>query len=87
MLMKLMERYPVIITIGAGILGWVAGEMAATDPVVIDWVNAHAARLHWGAPVTGVVFVVGLGKWIVARAAKTDERVVDLADGDSKPQP
>src|SRR5262252_7035231 len=32
-LMKLMQRFPVIIVIGAGLLGWVAGEMAATDPV------------------------------------------------------
>ena len=50
MLMKLMHRFPVIITIGAGLLGWVAGDMAATDPVVRDWVDANAAWLHWGAP-------------------------------------
>src|SRR5919206_1154874 len=42
LLMRLMERYPIIITIGAGILGWVAGEMAVTDPVVAQWVEEHA---------------------------------------------
>lgn len=84
MLMKLMERFPVIITIGAGILGWVAGEMAATDPIVGDWVNAHAAWLHWAAPVAGVVFVVALGKWLAARATREEEGVVDLADGEPK---
>ena len=36
MLMKLMERYPVIITVGAALIGYVAGEMLVTDPVVID---------------------------------------------------
>src|SRR4249920_704855 len=30
-LLKLMDRFPIIITIGAGLLGWVSGEMAATD--------------------------------------------------------
>ncbi|HSN39800.1 MAG TPA: TerC family protein [Burkholderiales bacterium] len=85
MLMKLMERFPVIITIGAGILGWVAGEMAATDPVVHDWVNAHAAWLHWAAPAAGVVFVVVLGKWLAARAAEQQRGVVDLADGEPRP--
>jgi len=47
LLLKLMERYPIIITVGAGILGWVAGEMAATDPVIDEWVKASAAWLHW----------------------------------------
>jgi len=85
MLMKLMERFPVIITIGAGILGWVSGEMAATDPVIHDWVNAHAAWLHWAAPAAGVIFVVALGKWLAARATREEEGVVDLADGEPKP--
>src|SRR5712691_1590372 len=44
MLMKLMERYPVIIAVGAALIGYVAGEMLVTDPVVIDWFKAHA---HW----------------------------------------
>ena len=77
-LMKLMERWPVIITLGAAILGWVAGEMAATDPVVADWVEANAKWLHWVAPAAGAVFVVALGKWLAARASR-EEGVVDLA--------
>jgi len=85
MLMRLMERFPVIITIGAGILGWVAGEMAATDPVLKDWVNANAAWLHWAAPAAGVVFVVLLGKWLAARVEKAAKGVVDLAGEEPKP--
>lgn len=83
MLMKLMERWPVIITIGAGILGWVAGEMAATDPVVAPWVEANAQWLHWVAPAVGVAFVVALGKWLAARAAKA-HAMVDLAGEEHK---
>ena len=85
MLMRLMERFPVIITIGAGILGWVSGEMAATDPILQDWVNEHAAWLHWAAPAAGVVFVVVLGKWLAARAEKAAKGVVDLAGEEPKP--
>ena len=85
MLMRLMERFPIIITIGAGILGWVAGEMAVTDPVLKDWVNANAAWLHWAAPAAGVVFVVLLGKWLAARVEKAAKGVVDLAGEESKP--
>src|SRR6185295_19000636 len=85
MLMKLMHRFPIIITIGAGLLGWVAGDMAATDPVVKDWVDANAAWLHWAAPAAGAVFVVVLGKWLAARAAAKAD-VVDLAATKAVPQ-
>src|SRR4051812_39439925 len=39
LLIKLMERYPVIITIGAGLIGWVAGEMLATDAALTNWLT------------------------------------------------
>jgi YjbE family integral membrane protein len=84
MLMKLMERWPVIITLGAAILGWVAGEMAATDPVLAQWVNDNAAYLHWVAPAFGAAFVVILGKAIAARAKKEHKAVIDLARGEPK---
>ena len=82
MLMKLMHRFPIIITIGAGLLGWVAGDMAATDPVVKDWVDANAAWLHGAGPAAGAVLVVAVGKWLAARAAAKAD-VVDLANSAS----
>ena len=78
MLMKVMDRFPIIITIGAGLLGWVSGDMAASDPVVKAWVDANAAWLHWAAPAAGAVFVVVIGRWLAAREKKK-EQVVDLA--------
>ena len=41
MMLKLMERFPIIITIGAALIGFVAGEMAVTDPAIIGWVDAN----------------------------------------------
>jgi YjbE family integral membrane protein len=67
MLMKLMERYPLIITLGAAILGWTAGEMAATDPAIAEWVTANASWLHWGAPAIGAVLVVAVGTWLAKK--------------------
>ena len=69
LLLVLMERYPVIITIGAALLGWVAGDMAVTDPIDKPWVDLHAAFLHWGAPLFCAVAVVVVGKWLGARKA------------------
>jgi YjbE family integral membrane protein len=83
-LMRLMERFPIIITLGAAILGWVAGEMAVTDPVLAQWVNDNAAYLHWVAPVAGAALVVVTGKWLAARAKKEHKVIVDLAGGEPK---
>ena len=82
-LLKLMGRFPVIITIGAALLGWVSGEMAATDPLIRDWVNANMHWLHWVAPAGGAIFVVALGKWLASRAEE-HKAVVDLVHEDPK---
>jgi len=81
LLMKVMERWPIIITIGGALLGWVAGEMAISDPAVKDWVDANAAWLHYAAPVLGAVIVVAIGKWMSRRKAEEeiDHPIVDLA--------
>src|SRR6185436_17181190 len=90
-LMKLMQRFPVITTIGAGLLGWVAGEMFATDPALVGWITAHIPWHHVEIPVwpgksvdfswfqvIGAAFVVVTGKWLAARNEKRKE-MVDLA--------
>jgi len=69
LLLTLMERYPVIITFGATLLGWVAGEMAIGDPAVKSWIDAQAAWLHYAAPLAGAVAVVLVGKTLATRAA------------------
>jgi len=70
LLLRVMQRFPVVITIGAGLLGWVAGEMAVTDPLVQEGVNAQASWLHAAAPVAGAALVVMTGKWWAARGRR-----------------
>lgn len=85
LLMKMMERYPVIITVGAAILGWVSGEMAVTDPSIAEWVDANAAWLHKVGPAVGAVLVVAVGKWLAGRAEHgVGEHPVDLAADDQQ---
>ena len=86
LLMKFMERWPVIITIGGALLGWVAGEMAVTDPSVKAWVDANAAWLHYAAPALGALVVVTAGKLLAARSAEREETrpIVDLAGADDQ---
>lgn len=62
LILRLMTRFPVIVTIGGGVLGWVAGEMAISDPAVTPWVEAKGQWLHAFAPALGAGFVVVAGK-------------------------
>ena len=87
LLMKVMERYPVIITVGAALIGYVAGEMLVTDPVVVEWFNAHAQWMIdfevfavFGhkfelslAGLIGAAIVVVVGKWLARRRLSIPE--------------
>lgn len=71
MMLRLMERFPVIITLGGALLGYIAGEIMATDPAVASWVAQRATWLvqYKVAGAVGAVFVVALGLWLARRAA------------------
>ncbi|MDQ3186212.1 MAG: YjbE family putative metal transport protein, partial [Pseudomonadota bacterium] len=85
LVMKLMDRFPVAIVIGAGLLGWIAGDMTVTDAVTKEWVNVNAAFLQWLVPVCGASLVVVIGKWLAARMQAKMAPIVDLADDINKP--
>ncbi len=67
-LLTLMQRFPVIITIGAALLGYVAGEMAVTDPALSAWVDTQAHWLHQVVPIGCAALVIVVGKYLNARA-------------------
>jgi YjbE family integral membrane protein len=67
LVLRLMDRFPLIITLGGGLLGWIAGHMLVTD-VVVQRLLAGAP--HWTqhvASVTGALLVIGIGTWIARR--------------------
>ena len=67
MLLRLMERFPIIITIGAALLGYVSGEMAVTDPAAQPWIDAHFAVLHHILPAAFAILVIVVGKLLYKR--------------------
>lgn len=69
LIMKLMERFPIFVTFGAGLLGWVAGEMAIADPALKGTIEAHAHYLDFVAPVIGAAAVVIVGRVLAHRQA------------------
>ena len=79
LLIKLMERFPVIITIGAGLIGWVAGEMLVADSALEGWLTGLGVTYDKGHPmvggmsleviagIVGIVIVVAAGTLIAKR--------------------
>jgi YjbE family integral membrane protein len=67
LILKLMTRWPVVVTVGAALLGWVAGEMALSDPSIAGW-TTDQHLLHSVLPVACAVAVVSLGKWLASRS-------------------
>jgi len=67
LIMRLIERFPILIVAGGGLLGFVAGELIVEDSALVDWVHARASWLSWAAPLAGVVLVVGVSKWLRSR--------------------
>ena len=79
LILKLMNRFPVIITLGAGLLGWVAGEMTLTDPAIHDFIEKHH-YLHNILPALGAAMVVGVGKYLGSRGRRVGAREGAPAD-------
>jgi len=69
LILRLMDRFPIIIYIGAGILGYVAGEMFVGDKAVAELMH-HYAALHTILPWAGAAFVILLGYILKSRKAK-----------------
>jgi YjbE family integral membrane protein len=70
LVLKLMDRFPAIITIGAMLLGWIAGTMGHSDPAVVDWLPQSKV---WNYGLGGVcaLLVLFVGTSLKRRATKT----------------
>ena len=72
LMIKLMERFPIIVMVGAGLIGWVGGETIVGDVALKD-VLADAPWLHYGAAAAGAAFVIGLGQMLQKRHNKVEQ--------------
>jgi YjbE family integral membrane protein len=62
LLMAVLERYPILVWAGGGLLGWVAGDIMIKDDALLRWLSPDTLHvLHYWAAGAGAVFVVVLG--------------------------
>ena len=74
LVIKLMDRFPSIITAGGMLLGWIAGTMAITDPAVVQpdawtWMVKlpQTAVTRYACGIGGALLVLAIGRWLSAR--------------------
>ncbi len=65
--LKLIDKFPIIITLGGMLLGWIAGTMLHTDPALTPHLPQDKAW-HYALGVAGALLVLGIGKLLAARA-------------------
>jgi YjbE family integral membrane protein len=67
-ILKLLDRFPIIVTAGAALLGWIAGGLIVGDPIAQPLLPA-GETLKYAASAAGALFVVMLGRWLARRRA------------------
>ena len=64
LVLKLIDRFPVVVIFGAALLGWIAGSLVIGDVAFKDFFfggEAAPAVVKYTAEIIGALFVVGLG--------------------------
>ena len=64
LILRLMERFPVIITAGAGLLGWLGGGLLISDKLLVKFTAMSLPPSPTAAAAIGVIFVVVIGKFL-----------------------
>jgi YjbE family integral membrane protein len=83
LILRIMDRFPLLVTLGAGLIGYVAGEMLVDEPVLEAWLPAGEPLVRYGVPVASALVVVLAGHLIAARGARSrGQQVIDLNGSD-----
>jgi YjbE family integral membrane protein len=65
--MRLMDRFPIIIVFGAGLLGYVGGSMVASDPLIKGWLDERLHTVHYVIGAFGAGLVMATATWLARR--------------------
>ncbi|WGS49282.1 TerC family protein [Paraburkholderia sp. D15] len=69
LVLKLLDRFPVVVTLGAALLGWIAGGLIVNDPAGDRWPILDTPAAEYGMCAAGALFVVILGYLLKRRNA------------------
>ncbi|MEZ5910306.1 MAG: TerC family protein [Hyphomicrobiaceae bacterium] len=76
LILGLIDRFPIFIWLGSGLLGWISADLIASEPALRPALESAAATLgvttgilRWAAAAAGVVFTFTVG-WLLIQAAE-----------------
>jgi YjbE family integral membrane protein len=81
LILSLVDRYPVIVQAGAALLGWIAGHIMLTDPIVVKYAGVAPTWVDYGTRIACAVLVLAIAQAVMRRRAarpKAARPVVDL---------
>ena len=80
LIMLLLNRFPIIVIAGGALIGWIAGEVLATDPAYADKLAAMIPNAKMVFEVGAAVITVAIGYFLQYRAKQREHaEPVDLA--------
>lgn len=77
LMLKLMDRFPIVVSGGAALLGWVAGSMIAHDAIVKPWLDAQLPYSDKVLAIAGALLVLLIGG-MLSRSMKARHRARDI---------
>lgn len=83
-MLYVLDRFPILVIAGSGLLGWVAGELAVEDAIAHAFLAAHAPFLISSAPIICCAIVVAVGLWATSNQGKPTARELLPLDGDGE---
>ena len=76
LVVKMMDRFPIVITLGGMLLGWIAGGMMVTDPALLPVVTNGQGiakvpqETIYISSIVGSLLVLAMGRWLASRKAQ-----------------
>ena len=64
LMLKLIERFPVVVQLGAALIGWVAGDMIAAESALKPWLDVQLPAAAVLFPLIGIAAALLGGRWL-----------------------
>ena len=76
LVLKLLDKFPIVIALGAGLLGWIAGGLIIDDPFIDRWPALNVPSAEYAARVAGAALVLAVGWYFRRRVQAAGSKAV-----------
>ena len=84
LVLKYLLRFPLLVTLGGGLLGWIAGDIISGDPALLGWLADGSRYAGNDRQAAARGLVMAIGTILARRIAARPKEVVDLAAEERK---